>query len=131
MLTTILGALPTLEPADRKAVGGAANALKRELEAAFAARERELARAARAGGSVDLTMPGRPAWQGGLHLVTQVVDEICEQLKDPALARIPVVVMSASDDGEVSAHGHVGKPFDIEELLGVVARLAPESSTLH
>jgi phenylalanyl-tRNA synthetase alpha chain len=86
-LTTILGALPTLEPADRKAVGAAANVLKRELEAAFAARERELARAARAGGSVDLTLPGRPAWQGGLHLVTQVVDEICDIFRELGFTR--------------------------------------------
>lgn len=69
---------------------------------------------------LDLMMPVMDGWQFRN-----------EQLKDPALAQIPVVVMSASDDGEVSAHGHVGKPFDIEELLGVVARLAPESSTLH
>jgi phenylalanyl-tRNA synthetase alpha chain len=77
-LTKILGALPTLDPKDRKAVGGAANTLKREFEEAFAARESALARAGRAGGDVDLTMPGRPQWQGGLHLVTQVVDEICD-----------------------------------------------------
>jgi phenylalanyl-tRNA synthetase alpha chain len=86
-LTKILGALPKLDAADRKAVGGAANALKRELEEAFAARERELAQAARAGGSVDLTMPGRPAWQGGLHLVTRVVDEICDILRELGFTR--------------------------------------------
>src|SRR5437879_9395914 len=61
-LTKILGALPDLAPADRKAVGAAANALKRDLEAAFAARERELAHAARAPGGADLTMPGRATW---------------------------------------------------------------------
>src|SRR5439155_1416699 len=27
---------------------------------------------------VDLTMPARAGWRGGLHLVTQVVDEICD-----------------------------------------------------
>jgi len=80
-LTQILAALPRLEPAARKQVGGAANALKRDYETAFAARERELKRAGDAGGAgagVDLTMPGRARWVGGLHLVTQVVDEICE-----------------------------------------------------
>jgi len=86
-LTKILGELPGLEPADRKAVGGAANALKREMEEAITARERELARASRAGGSVDLTMPGRPAWQGGLHLVTQVVDEICDIFRELGFTR--------------------------------------------
>ena len=39
-LTRILGALPSLEPQDRKTIGGAANALKREFETALAARER-------------------------------------------------------------------------------------------
>jgi phenylalanyl-tRNA synthetase alpha chain len=77
-LTNILKALPRLPAADRKAVGGAANALKREFEAALEARETELAGARPDGADVDLTMPGRATWTGGLHLVTQVVDEICE-----------------------------------------------------
>lgn len=76
-LTKILAALPSLDAVGRKAVGGGANALKREFEAAIEAREAELQRAARAIGGADLTMPGRARWQGGLHLVTQVVDEIC------------------------------------------------------
>ncbi|HXF96592.1 MAG TPA: phenylalanine--tRNA ligase subunit alpha [Gemmatimonadales bacterium] len=77
-LTEILKALPTLDPARRKEVGGAANALKREFEAALAARERALAGARSPVEGQDLTMPGRAAWRGGLHLVTQVVDEICQ-----------------------------------------------------
>ncbi len=86
-LTKLLGALPDLSPADRKAVGGAANTLKRDFEAAFTARERELGRAARAPSGVDLTMPGRAAWRGGLHLVTQVVDEICEIFRELGFTR--------------------------------------------
>ena len=77
-LTKILAALPRLEPAARKRIGAAANALKHDFEAAFASRERDLKRAAGAAAGVDLTMPGRARWPGGLHLVTQVVDEICE-----------------------------------------------------
>src|SRR5437762_634662 len=77
-LTHILGRLPKLEPSSKKEVGAAANALKREFEAAFDARERDLKRAAGAVTGVDLTMPARAGWQGGLHLVTQVVDEICD-----------------------------------------------------
>jgi len=76
-LTEILKQLPTLDPESRKAVGGQANALKQELEGAIADRERALAHAARKPTGVDLTMPGRPAWRGGLHLTTQVVNEIC------------------------------------------------------
>jgi len=40
-LTEILKQLPTLDPENRKAIGGAANVLKQELESALAARERE------------------------------------------------------------------------------------------
>jgi CheY-like chemotaxis protein len=54
-----------------------------------------------------------------------------EQLSDPLLARIPVVVMSASDDEEVRADGRVRKPFDIPELLEVVSSIAPPRATLH
>ncbi len=86
-LTAILKSLPKLAAAERKAVGGAANALKQELETAFAARERALAHATRAPGGVDRSMPGRAAWTGGLHLVTQVVDEICDIFKELGFTR--------------------------------------------
>src|SRR5437762_958687 len=79
-LTQILGCLLKLDLASKKYVGSLANALKREYEAAFEACEREL-KLKRAAGTVtglDLTMPARAGWQGGLHLVTQVVDEICD-----------------------------------------------------
>ncbi|HVH09463.1 MAG TPA: phenylalanine--tRNA ligase subunit alpha [Gemmatimonadales bacterium] len=76
-LTEILAQLPSLDAATKKAVGAAANALKREFEAAFAERERALKHAAATPVGLDLTLPGRATWQGGLHLVTQVVDEIC------------------------------------------------------
>jgi CheY-like chemotaxis protein len=54
-----------------------------------------------------------------------------EQLSDPLLARIPVVVMSASDDGEVRADGRVRKPFDIQALLEVVSCITRPRATLH
>ncbi|HMC34636.1 MAG TPA: phenylalanine--tRNA ligase subunit alpha, partial [Myxococcales bacterium] len=77
-LTKILAAVPKLAPAERKAAGAAANALKREFEEVFAARERTLKALAGVARELDLSMPGRAQWRGGLHLVTQVVDEICE-----------------------------------------------------
>ena len=86
-LTEILKALPKLAPAERKAVGGAANALKQEFEQALDAREQALARATRSPSGVDLTMPGRAQWTGGLHLVTQVVDEICGIFKELGFTR--------------------------------------------
>ena len=86
-LTRILGLLPTLDPDSRKEIGAAANALKREFETAIAARERALKHAAAAPSALDLTMPGRAAWRGGLHLVTQVVDEICEIFRELGFTR--------------------------------------------
>jgi len=86
-LTEILKGLATLDPATRKTVGGAANALKRDLEAAIEARERSLKRAAAQPAGVDLTMPARAEWRGGLHLVTQVIDEICEIFRELGFTR--------------------------------------------
>jgi phenylalanyl-tRNA synthetase alpha chain len=86
-LTQILARLPKLDPSSKKEVGAGANALKREFEAAFEARERELKRAAGAVTGLDLTMPGRAGWQGGLHLVTQVVDEICDIFRELGFTR--------------------------------------------
>src|SRR5438132_6726163 len=86
-LTQILGRLPKLDPSSRKEVGAGANALKRDFEAAFAARERELKRAAGGATGLDLTMPGRAVWRGGLHLVTQVVDEICDIFRELGFTR--------------------------------------------
>src|SRR5438876_7601668 len=86
-LTQILGRLPKLDPASKKEVGGAANALKREFEAALETRERELKRAAGTVTGLDLTMPGRAGWQGGLHHVTQRVDEIWEIFREHGFTR--------------------------------------------
>jgi phenylalanyl-tRNA synthetase alpha chain len=86
-LTEILKTLPALDAASRKTVGGTANALKRELEDAFAARERALTRGAAAPADLDLTMPGRARWPGGLHLITQVVDEICDIFRELGFTR--------------------------------------------
>jgi len=86
-LTDILKALPTIDAETRKTVGAAANALKRDLEQAIADREGELKRGAAQPAGVDLTMPARPEWRGGLHLVTQVVDEICDIFRELGFTR--------------------------------------------
>jgi CheY-like chemotaxis protein len=62
---------------------------------------------------LDLMMPVMNGWQFR-----------AEQLRDPALASIPVVVMSASCDDEIPAEARVDKPFCIEALLDAVSRLA-------
>jgi phenylalanyl-tRNA synthetase alpha chain len=77
-LTFALRALPTFTPDERKRFGAEANRLKEAFEAAFAAREAELAAAGAGAGraALDLSMPGRGRWIGALHPVTKVVDEI-------------------------------------------------------
>jgi phenylalanyl-tRNA synthetase alpha chain len=86
-LTEILKTLPSLDEATRRKVGGEANALKRELERAIEDRERALKGAGATLEAVDLTMPGRPAWRGGIHVVTQVVDEICDIFRELGFTR--------------------------------------------
>ena len=44
-----------------------------------------------------------------------------EQLRDPALASIPVIVVSAATFAEsVNAVHHVRKPFEVQDLLNVI-----------
>ncbi|HUS66975.1 MAG TPA: phenylalanine--tRNA ligase subunit alpha, partial [Kofleriaceae bacterium] len=67
-----MGQLP---PDQRKAVGAAFNAVKGRIEAEVEARLGELAaRAARADleRTIDVTLPGRAARRGHLHLLTQI-----------------------------------------------------------
>lgn len=64
---------------------------------------------------LDLMMPGMNGWEFR-----------SEQLRDPELARIPVVVMTGAGDdaakvAELQAAAYVKKPVELEELLRVVA----------
>jgi len=44
-----------------------------------------------------------------------------EQLRDPSLASIPVIVVSAASFAEaVSAVHHIHKPFEVQELLDAI-----------
>src|SRR5690606_34346388 len=75
-LTAALKALATLPIEERKAAGAALNALKLRFESAIAERREALVsesrRASRA--ALDLTMPGRAAWTGTRHPVSDVID---------------------------------------------------------
>jgi len=88
-LTDVLRGLGQAPPAQRPALGAAANQAKRRLKAALEEREAALKRpAATTRPPADLTMPGRRAWRGGVHPVTQVIDEICEIFRELGFSRV-------------------------------------------
>lgn len=71
-------ALPTLQPEDRKEAGRIFNGVKTELESGHEARLQELSRAKKMTSQAqrDLTMPAREQFEGALHPVTLVIEEI-------------------------------------------------------
>ena len=76
LLTFALRALAAMQPEERKRFGAEANRVKEAFEAAFAAREAELAgRPTDRGDLPDLTLPGRGRWIGARHPVTRVMEE--------------------------------------------------------
>jgi phenylalanyl-tRNA synthetase alpha chain len=76
-LTALLTELPKLSADDRRPAGAAVNRAKESLERALAAREEDIAAAERHDKlPSDLSLPARARWQGGLHPVTKVIDEI-------------------------------------------------------
>jgi CheY-like chemotaxis protein len=62
---------------------------------------------------LDLEMPGMTGWEFRR-----------EQLADPRLAAIPVVVASAVDRASIEADAFLPKPYETAELCGVLARVA-------
>ncbi len=59
---------------------------------------------------LDLEMPGMSGWEFRR-----------EQLRDPRLARIPVVVATAADRASIDADAYLAKPYDSAELCRVLA----------
>lgn len=84
-LTAVLGQMGAIPGEARKAIGKVVNTLRQEVEAAFEARLRGLAQAARNADlnatPFDLTLPGRlPAAVGHPHPISKVRDEIVDVL---------------------------------------------------
>ena len=81
-LTQLLRGLATLPPEQRRATGAAANRAKDALEAAHAGRRNALRQNQLAGlgaeERIDVTLPGWPHPQGGLHPTTRIVREILD-----------------------------------------------------
>jgi CheY-like chemotaxis protein len=62
---------------------------------------------------LDLDMPRMTGWEFRR-----------EQLRDPRLAAVPVVVASASEDAPIDADAYLPKPYETGELCSVLARVA-------
>ena len=82
-LAQIMSKLPTLEPTERPAVGQKANEIKESLNALFTAKKDALNKSLEDAklSRFDSTLPGRLPWQGSLHPITQVIEEICDVLQ--------------------------------------------------
>lgn len=62
---------------------------------------------------LDLEMPGMTGW-----------DFRREQLRDPLLAHVPVVVASGADPGTIEADAFLVKPYPLGELCRVISSLS-------
>jgi len=85
-ISLILRGLGSLPPEERPALGQEANRVKEAVQTALEAREASLKRPEAAGGA-DLTLPGRKRWQGSLHPVSQVIEEIWGIFRDLGFTR--------------------------------------------
>jgi CheY-like chemotaxis protein len=66
---------------------------------------------------LDLEMPVMTGWEFRR-----------EQLRDPGLAHIPVVVASSTDPGSIDADAYLAKPYESSELRRVIAGLCARAS---
>ena len=85
-ISAILRGLGRLSPEERPAVGQEANRVKVAVSQALEGRQRSFAEPARTGAH-DLTLPAREAWTGGLHPISQAVDEIWHIFRDLGFSR--------------------------------------------
>jgi phenylalanyl-tRNA synthetase alpha chain len=77
-LTAILKRLPSLAVEERRAFGAAVNELKQKFEEALAARREALGQPSTVDSRLDLTLPGRRRWVGGIHPTRRVIQDIVE-----------------------------------------------------
>ena len=81
-LTTLLKSLGQMDPTERPKAGEAINQAKSAIQDAIEHRKASLANSQLeeelASGSIDITLPGRRSFLGGLHPVTQVLNRIEE-----------------------------------------------------
>lgn len=76
-LAELQGALRHIPADDKRTAGTAFNTLKTAIQEALDAFVARQQAAAARGPALDLTMPARATWRGGIHPVTAVIEEIC------------------------------------------------------
>ncbi|MCU0617861.1 MAG: phenylalanine--tRNA ligase subunit alpha [Gemmatimonadaceae bacterium] len=81
-LADLMAQLATLPPDARREAGRAINEVKADIEQRLDAREAAVAAAARGAHAIDPSMPARRRWQGSLHPVTLVIDEIADIFRE-------------------------------------------------
>jgi phenylalanyl-tRNA synthetase alpha chain len=81
-LADLMAQLATLPPDARREAGRAINDIKGVIEQLLDAREAAVAAVGGADGALDRSMPARRRWQGSLHPVTIVIDEITEIFRE-------------------------------------------------
>ncbi|MQA90073.1 MAG: phenylalanine--tRNA ligase subunit alpha [Gemmatimonas sp.] len=87
-LTGILRGLGQLPADQRPRVGAEANRIKDVLAARLEERKERAVTAVSDEALIDLTLPGRAHWRGGLHPVTQVVEEVCGIFESLGFTRV-------------------------------------------
>ncbi|MDH3271667.1 MAG: phenylalanine--tRNA ligase subunit alpha, partial [Gemmatimonadota bacterium] len=85
-ISAVLRGLGALAPEERPVIGQEANRVKSVVAVALDQRSAALTRDAE-GPTLDLTLPARTAWRGGLHPITQAVDEIWHIFRDLGFTR--------------------------------------------
>lgn len=78
-LAQLMGRLPELDAAERPSFGKSANAVKERMTSAVEGKRAALhaAKEEAALAGFDPSLPGRLPWQGSLHPITLVMEEIC------------------------------------------------------
>ncbi len=101
-LTKLLKLMPSLPGERRRELGQRANALKKEVEGAFEAKLGGLARGAReaelSGPPIDVTLPGRGATPGRLHVLTRTMYDLVDVFRS--------LGFDVADGPEVDLHEH-------------------------
>ncbi len=85
LISQAMSELRDLPVEEKPETGQTGNRVKGELETTLELRLSEIEAAAAASApttSVDLTLPGRRSWRGGIHPVTRVIDEVCEIFRE-------------------------------------------------